>query len=173
MRFIPLIIVASLLGACAKPAWVRMPDTSDWFTKGDVPVTVEEVARANVCNSVTDETEVVVVANATAMQGIADSRDFAWVRNSSKALPETAYAVVEFGQRPNSGYGLAVSREAALRGDTLLLRATFFEPQQGRWAGSAPSSPCVAVSLPAGAYDQIKLMDQEGRVRAVTRLGGA
>ncbi|WP_420467780.1 protease complex subunit PrcB family protein [Panacagrimonas sp.] len=173
MRFLIPIIAASLLGACAKPAWVRLPDTSDWFSKAENLVQVEEVARANVCHSVTDEIELAVLGNVAAMQALASGRGFEWVRNSAKSLPETAYAVVEFGQRPNSGYGLAVSREAALQGDTLRLRATFFEPQQGRWAGSEPSSPCVAVSIPGGAYERIELVDQTGRVRAMTRLGGA
>ena len=170
MRSPLLIVFASLaLSACAKPAWMRLPD----FSTSGVPTQVEEVARANVCHTVTDATEVTLLPNAEAMRAVAEQRGFEWVYNSpGKAVTEAPYAVIEYGQRPNSGYGVAVSRQALLDGNVLVLRGTFFEPQQGRWASNEPSSPCVAVSLPAGGFDEIRLIDQDGKLIVSSADGG-
>lgn len=174
MRAFVLLAAACVLAGCTRPAWLPLPDTASWGKGQGVAVVVEEVARANVCNTVSDESELQVIPSVDALEGFARQRGFEWVRTSAKAWPETGYAIVEYGQRTNSGYGLAVSRDAELRGDVLILRATFFEPQQGRWASDEASSPCVAVALPAGAeFSSVSIFDQTGRARISIRTGGA
>lgn len=172
MRLPILIAVTVLLSACAKPSWVRMPsmsmpDFSGWFNSENA-VSVEEVVRANVCGTAGGESEVTVLPDLGSLQAWAVGRKVELVSTTGKPLPETPYAVVEFGQRPNSGYGLAVSRQAGMNGADLALKATFFEPTQGRWASDEPSSPCVAVSLPPREYRVVRVLDQTGRVRAAT-----
>jgi hypothetical protein len=167
MRLLPTILLASLLASCAKPAWVRSPDFSSWFNNEN-GVKVEEVARANVCGTAGGESVVTLLPSLGAMQNWATGRGVELVATTTKPLGEAPYAVIEFGQRPNSGYGLAISRQAALKGNDLLLKATYFEPTQGRWSSAEPSSPCVVVLLPAGEYSSVRLIDQSGEVRAGT-----
>lgn len=175
MRSLLLLLPFALLAGCAKPAWIHMPelsapDFSSWFTRENA-VTVEEVARANVCHTVTGESDLTLLPDLGALKAWAASRGVDLVSSTGKPLPETPYAIVEFGQREHSGYAVAVSRQAGLRSGTLVLKATFFEPQPGRWASADPSSPCVMVSLPALEYSGIKLLDQSGQVRAATEDG--
>lgn len=175
MRPSPAILVlaaSSLLAACAKPEWVRLPDLSGGFDRENA-VRVEEVARAEVCGTAGGESEVTVFADLNALQNWVAGRQITLNNVTGKPLPATPYAVVEFGQRPNSGYGLAVSREAGTKGPDLLLKATFFEPTQGRWASDEPSSPCVVVSLPPGEYGAVRVIDQTGKVRAGTEGRGS
>jgi hypothetical protein len=161
-----------LLAACAKPAWVRAPDFSGWFDRENA-VMVEEVSRADACGTAGGESEVTVLPDLASLKAWGASRNLELASTTGKPLPATPYAVVEFGQRPNSGYGLAVSRQAGTRGADLLLKATFFEPTQGRWASDVPSSPCVIVSLPPREYRTVRVLDQTGKVRAGTEGRGS
>lgn len=175
MRSICAAIVPALtllIAGCAAPAWMRVPDFSGWFDRENA-ILVEEVARADVCGTAGGESVVTVLPSLGALQAWATGRQITLVSSTAKALPESAYAVVEFGQRPNSGYGLAVSRQAGTNGADLMLKATFFEPQPGRWANDAPSSPCVMVSLPPREYGKVRVLDQTGKVRAGTEGGGS
>lgn len=176
MRAIVPISIAGLLAAgCAAPGWLRLPDPSSlWPGSPQTLVRVEEVARADVCNTVTGEPELSLLPGAAALDALAAQRGFEWIRTTSRPLPETTYAVIEIGQRTNGGYSLAVSRDAALEGDALLLSATYFEPRQGRWASDQPSSPCVAVALPEGvSFGRVRVFDQSGRVRVSSDGDGA
>lgn len=171
MRY-AILLVAVLLSACAKPEWVRMPDLSmpdfsSWFTRENA-ITVEEVVRANICNSITGESDVSLLRDLAALKAWALDRKIELVNLTGKPFGPGPYAVVEFGQRQHSGYGLAISRQAGVQDGTLLLKGTFFEPQQGRWASNEPSSPCVIVSLPDREYREVRVLDQTGRVRTAT-----
>ena len=111
MRLPLLVLLASLLCACTKPAWVRAPDFSGWFDSENA-VMVQEAARANVCGTAGGESVVSVLPGLAGLQAWAAGRGIELTSLTGKPLEETPYAVVEFGQRPNSGYGLAVSRQA-------------------------------------------------------------
>lgn len=173
MRSPALILCCSLLlNGCAKPDWIRAPDFSSWFDN-EHAIEVREVVRSEVCGTVGGESDVTVMPDLTALKAWAAARHVALVTAADQVLQAQPYAIVEFGQRPNSGYGLAVSRRAGMRDDVLLLKATFFEPQQGRWASDTPSSPCVIVSLPPRDYSVVKLIDQTGKVRAASEGRGS
>jgi hypothetical protein len=167
MRLLPTFLICILLAACAKPDWVRAPDVSTWFD-GENSVTVQEVARANVCGTAGGESVVTMLPTLGALQEWASRRGVELVPLTTRPLGEAPYVVIEFGQRPNSGYGLAISRVAGRKGNDLMLKATFFEPTQGRWSSAEPSSPCVVVLLPPGEYDSVRLVDQSGEIRAGT-----
>lgn len=84
----------------------------------------------------------------------------------SESLLQAPYALVEMGPRPTGGFGLAVARAAVLRGELLLLQATFVAPAPGAIVAQAQSSPCVLVELPAGRYSSVEVKDQAGEIRA-------
>ncbi len=159
----PLIpfLIAVLLSACAKPGWVRAPDFSDWFNSENA-IFVQEVARANVCGTAGGESTVTVVPTLASLQAWSTGRGIELVNVTGKPFPETPYAVVEFGQRPNSGYGLAISRQAGMNGSDLMLKATFFEPTQGRWSSDQPSSPCVVRATGGDGREQRLRAGTEG-----------
>lgn len=170
-KFLPL--TACLLAGCATPSWVpdmpdlSMPDFSSWFNP-EHAIEVEEVSRANICNTAGGESQVTVVPDVNALQAWAQNHSVALEPESGKPLPNTSFAIVEYGQRPHSGYGLAVSRQGGLKNSILLLKGTFFEPSPGRWASNDASSPCVVVALPPRPYKDVRVLDQTGRVRAAT-----
>ncbi len=171
MRFSLLMAATLLCSACAKPAWVRLPnvaapDFSSWFSNENA-VPVEEVARASQCGTSGPEPSLQLFRSLAGLQAWTSSRGIDLVSTRASALPESPYAVFELGARPSGGYGVAVSAQGGLRNDTLVLKATVFEPRKGgEWASNEPSSPCVMVSLPARSYEEVKLIDQSGLVQA-------
>ena len=160
-----LVFAAGLLAGCARPEWLKSAPQAPRY---DEVIDVREAARANVCNTVAGESEVRLLADLAALRAWAASRGVELQSVSGKELPDTPYAVTEYGQRPNSGYGLAISRRAGLDDGVLVLSATFFEPSTDRWAAAEPSSPCVVVSLPTLEYTSARLLDQTGTVRATS-----
>jgi hypothetical protein len=83
-----------------------------------------------------------------------------------ESLSKATYAVVENGMRPTGGYSLAVSRSALLRGEKVVLQATFFSPAAGSLRTQALSSPCVLVQLPEGRYSVVEVRDPAGNTVA-------
>ena len=167
MRSLTAVVVAALLLCACASGPDKTPNLKKWFNS-DNSVAVQEVGRSNVCGTAGGESVVTVVPNLAAMEAWIAGRGVDLVNVSSQPYPQSPYAIVEFGQRPNSGYGLAISRDAGLNDGDLLLKATFFEPTQGRWSSAEPSSPCVVVTLPALEFSSVRLVDQTGKVRAGT-----
>lgn len=87
-------------------------------------------------------------------------------------LDRGRYALIEMGQRHTGGYGVAVSREARISGNTLRLYATFFEPDAGAITSQMINSPCALVYLPEGAYIGVQVYDQHGQLRADSMRSG-
>lgn len=150
----PWIVLVSLgLSACA-----GMPD---WFSREN-SVEVSEVARSYYCNSQGPDVRVTLMADVAAVE--------AWQQSHGTSLgdarlPQGPFALVEMGERNSGGYGLAISRLAGRRGDTLILRGTFIAPAADAITTQAISSPCVLVSLPREGYAAVEVIDQDGRVR--------
>ncbi|MFH7321321.1 protease complex subunit PrcB family protein [Desulfurivibrio sp. D14AmB] len=74
--------------------------------------------------------------------------------------------LIEMGQRPTGGYGLALAEPtAALEKGRLELRLDWQEPPPGLAQTQALTSPCLLLALPAGDYRQITIRDRQGRIR--------
>lgn len=131
---------------------------------------VLEVSRALDCGSEQPETRIHRFASAEAYRSWAAARGL--VLPQTDDLTPARYALIELGQRPSGGYGLAVSRQADRRGDILRLRATFIEPGPDAMVTQALTAPCALVRLPVGEEAReearIELYDQAGNLRAVT-----
>ncbi len=154
--------VLLLCGCAATQDW-SMPDVGKWFSRENA-VAVEEVRRAQVCNSPTDQAAVTLFPDLAAAHAWEASRGVALIGDAP--LPDGPYALVEMGTRNTGGYGVAVSRTAGRNGDVLILKATFIAPAADRMVTEMISSPCVLVSLPQAHYAEIQLIDQDGRRRA-------
>ena len=74
--------------------------------------------------------------------------------------------LIEMGQRPTGGYGLALVEPTASLGEGRLeLRVDWQEPPPGLAQTQALTSPCLLLRIPGGDYDRITVRDRQGQVR--------
>lgn len=155
MRVAAVVLLAAALGGCGfSPAKL-------FLSRADIEV--REVGRSLYCNTPGDAARAVLLEGPQAVREWQAARG---VTLGGAPLAQAPYAIVEMGTRPTGGYGLAVSRAAELRGDLLVLQATFVSPAPGAIRTQAVSSPCALVQLPPGRYGAIEVYDQTGEVRA-------
>lgn len=144
---------AALLAGCGFRAEKIFASYSD--------IEVQEVARSLQCNTAGKESRVELFTSTAAVRAWAEPRGL----RLPEVLAEAPHVVVELGQRNTTGYGLAISRSAVLRGGLLILKGTFISPAPGRVVAQALSSPCVLVQLPPGRYSAVEVQDPAGAVR--------
>ncbi len=78
---------------------------------------------------------------------------------------------IRMGQKPTGGYGLRLaSAEAMVTKRTVVLTVRWREPPKGAFVTQMITSPCMALKIPRGDYNEIVIKDQDGRVRAVEVL---
>lgn len=126
-------------------------------------VEVQEVWRSQQCKAPDATPRAFLFRNLQELIG--------WLAQRGLSLPTSlyladgGYALVDMGAFPTAGYGVAVSRDAVLRGDGVArLNATFVRPAPGGAVAQVRTSPCALVALPAGArYTAVEVADQEGR----------
>jgi hypothetical protein len=74
--------------------------------------------------------------------------------------------IVSMGQKPTGGYGLALNREVAvISDDAAVLSVSWIEPPKDAILPQVITSPCLAVILPKGSYNRIRLLDQNEDLR--------
>lgn len=128
------------------------------------PIEVREVARSMYCNTPGDAARALLLKGAQAVVDWQVTRGV--VLAGPESLAQATYVVVEHGARNTGGYSLAVARAAGLRGEEVVLHATFFVPRPDAMTTQALTSPCVLVQLPAGRYASVEVQDADGTVRA-------
>ena len=73
---------------------------------------------------------------------------------------------IQMGQKPSGGYGIELAEpHATLNGGEALIRLRWIEPAPGATVTQILTSPCLIVSLPKGAYEEITITDENGNVR--------
>ena len=162
-------IVATAAMAFALSGCSGLPDirVSDWFSGDETPISVTEVARHSQCGAKTAELNTHIFRQVESLKLWESERGIEFLRD--EPLQEGNYAVVELGQRNTGGYGLAVSRQAALRGSTVILNTTFLSPRPGSMRTQALTSPCVLVALPQARIKNIEVRNEAGTVVAQTK----
>lgn len=144
--------------------------TSDlgWLLRfsGDSPVEVRELARSTQCNTPSEKAVATVFTDATELRQWQDQRGIKLI--DGDAVPAGPYAVVEMGQRPSGGYGIAISRKAGIRHDLVVLKGTFISPEAGSALPQVVTSPCVLVGLPSGFNRGVVVFDQTGAIQATS-----
>ncbi|MES0872533.1 protease complex subunit PrcB family protein [Sinimarinibacterium thermocellulolyticum] len=150
-------VVTLLLSACALRGWIG----------GGEAIRVTEAGRAQLCSAEDDTSRVHIFDSPAA---VIDWQERTGIRLAEfKDLERGRYALIEMGQRHTGGYGLAVSREARIVGNTLRLVATFFSPKAGSMRTQMITSPCVLVHLTEGDYVGVEVYDQNGELRAASQ----
>lgn len=144
--------------------------TSDlgWLLRfsGDNPVEVRELGRSTQCGTTGDKAVATVFTDATELRQWQDQRGIKLV--DGDAVPAGPYAVVEMGQRPTGGYGIAISRKAGIRRDLVVLKGTFIAPADNSALPQVVTSPCVLVGLPSGFNRGVVVFDQSGAIQATS-----
>ncbi|HEX4872585.1 MAG TPA: protease complex subunit PrcB family protein [Nevskiaceae bacterium] len=171
----PAALLLLLLSGCTLlPEGMRerlpdlaMPDFSSWFNRENA-VEVAEVRRTQQCRAPDGQTRVQLLGDQAAVQALVAERGLRW-DDEAEPLADAPHALIDLGRRGTEGYGLAVSRQAGLKDEIFLLKATVFEPQPGDELPQSLSSPCVLVRLPERQYAEIRVINQAGRVLARSR----
>lgn len=164
-RIVGIAVVTLLCGCKALDTLDRIvADPSQAISlHGDT--TVLEAARSLRCNAPDNISRVTLLKDLAAVRLWQASRGIQF--GNDAALAAGFYALVDLGQRPSGGYGLAITRPAVLHEDGhLFLRATFVEPAAGTPASAEITSPCALVKLPAAAIQFVRVYDQSERLRA-------
>lgn len=173
-RIVPQMFVPFLLAGCSSLSLPTFSGVDRLMSRGQ-SVEVLEVSRGLDCGSADPETRIHRFASAEAYRSWAAARGLELPQTDE--LAPARYALIEVGQRRSGGYGLAVSRQADRRGDTLRLRGTFIEPGPDVMVTQALTAPCALVRLPVGEdareEARIELYDQAGALRATTPEVGA
>lgn len=162
---------ALLLTACSTSSrWVPdMPDFSSWFSAKENQVIVSEVDSDSYCNAPGEASTMTLLADSAAVKAWEATRSVSL--SGEGTLPAGPYVVVDLGQRNSGGFGIAVSRQAGFKNDILVLRATVFEPSAGGVSTQAITSPCSLVRLPQMSFASLRLIDQNGKLRASLQQG--
>ena len=146
--------------ALALPACGLIPEA----LRTGIDIEVRDVGRSLQCKAPDENAAVQLFANARAVADWQAARGVTLA--PAEGLAQASYVLIEMGLKPTGGYGLAVSRAAILKGETLTLNATFVAPGAGAIVTQAQSSPCALVWLPPGRYRAVEVQDQAGAVRA-------
>lgn len=139
-------------------------DILDVFSK-DHTAYVRESGHSLHCGSTDKQMSVRLFANKNEVKQWEQSRKLSLLKSTGGAY---AYALVEMGEQPSGGYGVLVSRKAAMEGDLLTLKATLIQPEPDQTVPLEPTSPCALIVLPQGEYTQVAVRDQNGKLIATT-----
>lgn len=71
---------------------------------------------------------------------------------------------LEMGQKPSAGYGFDSKKVTAiLKGQSAIVRVTCQRPLPGAMTAQVLTNPWVLIRLPVGAYDRIRVVDQDNQ----------
>jgi hypothetical protein len=151
-----LLLAAAALAGCGF--------SPDRLFSSSSQIEVREVGRSLYCKTPGEDAQARLLPD---LRAVVDWQAQRGVTLAAKeSLVQAPHVVVEMGTRPTGGYGIAVARQAELRGDLVTLQATFVSPAPGSMRTQALSTPCVLVRLPPGRYGRVEVQDPTGTVRA-------
>ncbi len=75
------------------------------------------------------------------------------------------------GQRPTSGHGVELATPLArVEGRTAVVRVVLRAPATGAITAQVVTSPCLAVRVPRQGLEEVRAVDQEGRLLGSARV---
>jgi hypothetical protein len=157
-KFIPRLAAAGA-ALCALSACSTL---RQWTSS---PLDVSQVRVLQNCNSDGPQTRVSLFASPEEVRAWQERHKVDLI--GVDPLPDAgAYVLVEMGIHVNTGYGLAISRQAGDNDGLVQLQATLFSPPYGQTTPQKVISPCVLVALPAGRYRGVEVRDPAGALLA-------
>jgi hypothetical protein len=158
-----------------------------------IPITISCAASPGIVHADHD-LPVTVVMSSLAGEGMGNAPGAAWLDNEKDFLscmaklnrirlggepapvPKIDFAregvlAIWMGPKPTGGYGIELASDKALiQGRTAVIKVRWIEPAKGAILAQRITSPCLIVRLAKGDYDRIKVMDENGIVRAETEV---
>ncbi len=81
-------------------------------------------------------------------------------------FPREGVLLLAMGSRSTAGYGLSLAEgTTTIRDGVLTVPVDWREPVPGALLAQVMTSPCLLVKAPAAPFKQIRVVDQQGRVR--------
>lgn len=148
-----------------------LPGVDEWINP-EAPITVETLRYLRNCHSAGEETRVLLLPDAAAVQALQSERGIDLLSESKAASTSGvgAYVLVELGMRSSIGDGFAVSRSGGRRGATALIKITGLS-HGGESAADTDYAPCALLSLPPspkGAWSRVRMLDQVSGMRVTS-----
>lgn len=166
-RWAAVGLIAITLTGCS---WV--PEFTLWQPSYDFPagrLKVEELRRALLCGTPTEEPVVRLFDSATALT--------AWDANNSLQLerlelPEQrSFILLEQGLRRTGGYSVEIAKSARVDAQGVLrFKAEWLEPKPDRMVTQMMTSLCVLVAVDAMPYTRVEVLDAKDEVRAAASI---
>jgi hypothetical protein len=79
--------------------------------------------------------------------------------------------LVHMGRKPTIGYGIElVSKQIEIQDQVATVRVGWAEPSQGAVLAQMITHPCIMIRMNRGSYTVVRVVDQNGVIRAETRI---
>lgn len=157
-----LVLTVALAGC----SWV--PKVKFWEDAPEVEsgkVKLQEVRRALVCGTETDQAAIILFDSLEQLQAW-DSEDALKLHRLD--LPtDRSFVLVEQGLRRTGGYTIELRKQAEVTDQgTLQVHAEFLTPEPGRLTTQMITSLCVLAAVEKRPYRKVQLLDAAGELKA-------
>jgi hypothetical protein len=79
--------------------------------------------------------------------------------------------LVHMGRKPTSGYGIELSsKQIEIQDQVATVRVGWTEPVKGTVLAQMIMHPCIMIRMTRGSYTAVRVVDQNGVIRAETRI---
>lgn len=128
---------------------------------------VKEIGSDNYCGTADQHSDVHYFANPNEFQNWIDYRN---IRGFNANMARDGVLIVEMGMRPTGGYYIALDGEHTKLEDGVLdVGMKWHAPRLDAAVGQAMITQCVALRLPKGDYNKVRVVDQLGNSRGTVQ----
>ncbi|AWN17528.1 hypothetical protein SALB1_3334 [Salinisphaera sp. LB1] len=121
------------------------------------------VGKSTYCGTPSQASEVHYFADPDAFQNWIDYRN---VNGFNPKMARNGVLIVEMGQRPTGGYDIQLDgKKTGIKNNVLTIGMDWHAPRLDAAVSQAMITPCVALHLPQGQYNKVKVVDQLGNLR--------
>ncbi|WP_158590791.1 protease complex subunit PrcB family protein [Salinisphaera sp. LB1] len=121
------------------------------------------MGKSTYCGTPSQASEVHYFADPDAFQNWIDYRN---VNGFNPKMARNGVLIVEMGQRPTGGYDIQLDgKKTGIKNNVLTIGMDWHAPRLDAAVSQAMITPCVALHLPQGQYNKVKVVDQLGNLR--------
>lgn len=129
---------------------------------------VSVVGKNTYCGTPSQASEVHYFATPDAFENWIDYRS---ISGFNRKMARDGVLVVEMGQRPTGGYSLKLQgKNTGVNDGVLTVAMDWHAPRLDAAVSQAMITECVALHLPQGRYNKVRVIDQLGNQRGVLHV---
>ncbi|MGB7755391.1 MAG: protease complex subunit PrcB family protein [Salinisphaera sp.] len=129
---------------------------------------VSVVGKSTYCGTPSQASEVHYFADPDAFQNWIGYRN---VSGFSPKMARNGVLIVEMGQRPTGGYDIRLNgKKTGIKNNILTIGMDWHAPRLDAAVSQAMISQCVALHLPQGQYQKVRVVDQLGNLRGSVNI---